>query len=127
MGSIGPLEIVLLGVVALLLFGPDKLPEIGRQLGKGMRDFRQSLEGTGIKEALDSVNEVRTAVSPVNAARTFMASGEESGAPPVAGPVVTPTALAEEIGGEPAAEGPAVVEAPVEAAVIPAEPGDPTP
>jgi sec-independent protein translocase protein TatA len=36
-------EIVLLLVVALLVFGPKRLPEIGRQVGKGLREFKQSV------------------------------------------------------------------------------------
>ena len=72
MGLFSPIHLVILGVLALFLFGPNKLPEMGRQLGKGMRDFREAIDGTGIKEALDSVNDVRTAVSPTNMARTFV-------------------------------------------------------
>jgi sec-independent protein translocase protein TatA len=45
MGDIGPLEIVLLLVLALLLFGAKRLPEIGRSLGTGMREFKDSVSG----------------------------------------------------------------------------------
>jgi sec-independent protein translocase protein TatA len=45
MGDIGPLEIVLLLVLALLLFGAKRLPEIGRSLGSGMREFKDSVSG----------------------------------------------------------------------------------
>lgn len=38
--NIGISEFVLIAIVALILFGPDKLPEIGRKLGKGIREFR---------------------------------------------------------------------------------------
>ena len=41
MFNIGPLELLAIMVVALLVFGPDKLPEIGKQVGKAMREFRQ--------------------------------------------------------------------------------------
>jgi len=44
-GDIGPSEIVLLLLVALLLFGGKRLPEIGRSLGSGMREFKDSLSG----------------------------------------------------------------------------------
>lgn len=47
MGDIGPLEIVLLLVLALLLFGAKRLPEIGRSLGTGMREFKDSVSGFG--------------------------------------------------------------------------------
>jgi sec-independent protein translocase protein TatA len=45
MGDIGPMEIVLLLLVALLLFGAKRLPEIGRSVGQGMREFKDSLSG----------------------------------------------------------------------------------
>ena len=44
-GWIGPWEILLLLVVVLLVFGPKRLPELGRSLGKGMREFKDSLSG----------------------------------------------------------------------------------
>lgn len=47
MSNIGPMELVLVLVVALLVLGPKKLPEVGRSLGKGMREFRDSLSGHG--------------------------------------------------------------------------------
>jgi len=42
MGSLGGMEILLLFVLALLLFGPRRLPEIGRTLGKTMAEFRKA-------------------------------------------------------------------------------------
>jgi sec-independent protein translocase protein TatA len=44
-GFIGLPEILLLGLVALLLFGPKRLPEMGRGLGKGLREFKDSVSG----------------------------------------------------------------------------------
>jgi TatA/E family protein of Tat protein translocase len=41
MPQLGPLEILVIFVVALLVFGPSKLPEIGRQVGKGVNEFRR--------------------------------------------------------------------------------------
>ena len=46
-GWIGPGEIVILLVVALLVFGPKRLPEMGRSIGKGMREFKSSLTMSG--------------------------------------------------------------------------------
>jgi sec-independent protein translocase protein TatA len=45
MGSIGPVEIIGLLLLALLLFGAKRLPEIGRSLGSGMREFKDSVTG----------------------------------------------------------------------------------
>jgi TatA/E family protein of Tat protein translocase len=41
-GSIGGPELILIFVVALLIFGPRKLPELGRMLGKGLGEFRRA-------------------------------------------------------------------------------------
>jgi sec-independent protein translocase protein TatA len=45
MGNIGTGEIILLLLLALLLFGAKRLPEIGRSLGSGMREFKDSVTG----------------------------------------------------------------------------------
>jgi TatA/E family protein of Tat protein translocase len=42
MGNLGMPELILILVLALLLFGPKKLPEIGRQLGKGLGEFKRA-------------------------------------------------------------------------------------
>lgn len=44
-GNIGPLEIGIVLVIALLVFGPKRLPELGRSLGKGIREFKGSIGG----------------------------------------------------------------------------------
>jgi sec-independent protein translocase protein TatA len=45
MPNVGPLEIIGLLLLALLLFGAKRLPEIGRSLGRGMREFKDSVSG----------------------------------------------------------------------------------
>jgi sec-independent protein translocase protein TatA len=42
-GFIGVPELILLGLVLLLVFGPKRLPEMGRSLGRGMREFKDSV------------------------------------------------------------------------------------
>jgi sec-independent protein translocase protein TatA len=44
MFGMGAPELIVILVVALLIFGPGKLPEIGASLGRGIRDFRKALE-----------------------------------------------------------------------------------
>lgn len=44
-GWIGPWELLILLVVVLLVFGPKRLPEMGRSLGRGMREFKGSITG----------------------------------------------------------------------------------
>jgi sec-independent protein translocase protein TatA len=43
--SIGPTELIIVLVVVLLIFGPKRLPGLGRQLGSGMREFKDSITG----------------------------------------------------------------------------------
>ena len=43
--NIGPMELVVVLIIALVVLGPKKLPEVGRSLGKGMREFKDSLAG----------------------------------------------------------------------------------
>ena len=42
MGPIGPLELIVLLVIILIVFGPGKLPDIGAAIGKGVREFRKA-------------------------------------------------------------------------------------
>jgi len=44
-GFIGLPELMLLGLVVLLVFGPKRLPEMGRSIGRGMREFKESISG----------------------------------------------------------------------------------
>jgi TatA/E family protein of Tat protein translocase len=43
-GNIGPTELIVILVIALLVFGPKKLPEIGRSIGKAVREFKKTSE-----------------------------------------------------------------------------------
>ena len=45
LGSLGPTELILVFLIVVLLFGGKKIPEIAKGLGKGIRDFKQSLHG----------------------------------------------------------------------------------
>jgi sec-independent protein translocase protein TatA len=45
MPNIGPVEIIVLLVIVLVIFGPKRLPELGKGLGKGMREFKDSITG----------------------------------------------------------------------------------
>lgn len=52
MFNLGPGEIILILLAALLIFGPKKLPELGKSLGQGIREFRRGT--SGLKEELES-------------------------------------------------------------------------
>ncbi len=45
MPNIGPMEIAIVLILALIVFGPKKLPELGRSAGKGFREFKDSITG----------------------------------------------------------------------------------
>jgi sec-independent protein translocase protein TatA len=46
----GPLEIVIILVIVLIIFGPKRLPDLGRSLGHGMREFKDSVTGKDKEE-----------------------------------------------------------------------------
>jgi sec-independent protein translocase protein TatA len=64
MGNIGAPEIILLLLVALLLFGAKRLPEIGRSLGSGMREFKDSVSGVKPDVHETTVHETTTQLPP---------------------------------------------------------------
>ena len=45
MPNVGPMELIVILAIALIVLGPKKLPEVGRSIGKGMREFKESLSG----------------------------------------------------------------------------------
>ena len=47
MPNVGPLELAIVLIIALVVFGPKRLPELGRSLGRGIREFRGSVSGEG--------------------------------------------------------------------------------
>lgn len=45
MSPIGPMSIIIIGIVALLIFGPKKLPELGKAMGSTLREFKNATKG----------------------------------------------------------------------------------
>jgi len=74
MSNIGPLEIAGLLLLALLLFGAKRLPEIGRSLGSGMREFKDSVTGVSKPEP----ESVQTSQLPVGTVDTAPAQPREN-------------------------------------------------
>ena len=70
-GWFGPWELLILVLIVLLIFGPKRLPEIGRGLGKGMREFKDSVTGKQDKEAK------RAALTAASATEEQTAPGAE--------------------------------------------------
>ncbi|MGH3033704.1 MAG: Sec-independent protein translocase subunit TatA/TatB [Gaiellaceae bacterium] len=54
-GNIGWQGILIILVVLLLIFGPKRLPEMGRSLGRGIREFKDSITGSDKDEELDKI------------------------------------------------------------------------
>ena len=70
MPNISIWEILLLLLVLLLVFGPKRLPEMGRSLGRGMREFKDSITGKHKAEEDDEEEEVAAIASPAVTAPT---------------------------------------------------------
>ncbi|WP_378955095.1 twin-arginine translocase TatA/TatE family subunit [Pelosinus sp. sgz500959] len=51
-------ELALVLVIALVVFGPGKLPEVGKALGKGIQEFKRATTGEAIKDELVKVEQV---------------------------------------------------------------------
>jgi sec-independent protein translocase protein TatA len=45
MPNIGPMELVVVLIIALVIIGPKKLPDVGRSMGRGMREFKGAISG----------------------------------------------------------------------------------
>jgi TatA/E family protein of Tat protein translocase len=102
MFDVGLQEMLLIGVIALLVFGPSKLPELGRMFGRAMREFRRaSDEFRQTVETNLHINDTEPVIQP----------------PAVEAPAAVPTALPSE------AETASSFEAPVATALV--EPGEP--
>ena len=93
-GSIGGPEVVLLFIAALLLFGPRRLPEIGRTIGKTVADFRRATNDfklnlereVRMEELKDAVSPIETAPPPETLARSVLLDPEAPAPSPDAKP-----------------------------------------
>jgi sec-independent protein translocase protein TatA len=71
--EIGIPGLILILVVALLVFGPKRLPEMGRSLGRGMREFKDSISGNS-KDVDDEPAELSPAATTTAASAGFCSS-----------------------------------------------------
>jgi sec-independent protein translocase protein TatA len=53
MPNVGPMELVIVLVIALIVLGPKRLPEVGRSVGRGMREFKESISGENMHDEDD--------------------------------------------------------------------------
>ena len=84
MPNIGPLEIIILLVIVLVIFGPKRLPELGRGLGKGMREFKDSVTGKDDDKHLEERNAEQAA--PVAPTQPTATTADEEARAKAAGP-----------------------------------------
>ena len=78
--NVGPMELIIVLVIALIVLGPKRLPEAGRAVGKGMREFKDSLSG-GSKDDDDDdgeLAEIRPAATTTSTAKKDEAESYES-------------------------------------------------
>jgi sec-independent protein translocase protein TatA len=75
MGLDNPLHIAFLVVILLLVFGAKRLPEIGRSLGSGMREFKDSISGESKQPELTQTTQQQPP-PPQQAAQAFGGGGE---------------------------------------------------
>ena len=83
-GSIGMPELIIIFVIALIIFGPRKLPELGRSLGKSLNEFKRASnelkntleEEVRIEEQREKVAAEKPATPPVAAPSTVARSEE---------------------------------------------------
>jgi sec-independent protein translocase protein TatA len=69
MPNSGPLEIVIVLIIVLVIFGPKRLPDLGRSLGRGMREFKDSVTGKD-REELPEAREPEQRSEPVQTGAT---------------------------------------------------------
>jgi sec-independent protein translocase protein TatA len=87
-GSMGvellqPTHLLFLALLALIVFGPKRLPEIGRSLGTGLREFKGSVTGLGLNDPVGEPVEARAEATTQATAETVPASATPP--PPPAG------------------------------------------
>jgi sec-independent protein translocase protein TatA len=64
LGNIGPLEIIVVLIIALVVFGPKRLPELGSSLGRGIREFRNTVTGEKDDDAEPEVKAIPATPPP---------------------------------------------------------------
>ena len=105
MPNIGPVELIIILVIALLILGPGKLPDVGAAIGKSIREFRKATN-----EVQDTVQGVTAPLAPPAQAAPV--------APPVAADPVVPLVAAAPIAAAPAPVPSTMSEPPAAAATL---------
>jgi sec-independent protein translocase protein TatA len=91
MPNVGPLEIAVVLIIVLIIFGPKRLPELGQSMGRGIREFKSSLSGDKDKDSAEEKHRELQASQQGEASPPPPQAADESPAEPVEGEVVSPT------------------------------------
>ena len=81
MPNVGPLELMLILVIALLVVGPKRLPEMGRSIGKGLREFRRAQDEVRQSLRMDLDEEPETPSGRPQAHQRPAPAGDPTGGP----------------------------------------------
>jgi sec-independent protein translocase protein TatA len=84
--NVGPLEIAVVLIIVLIIFGPKRLPELGQSMGRGLREFKSSLSGDKDE---DSPDESHRELKASETAKDENVTKSDASAEPVEGEVVT--------------------------------------
>ncbi len=78
MPNIGPMEIVVVLIIALVVFGPKRLPELGKSLGRGIQEFKGTISGEKAdSDEHDAIEPAPVAVAPAAAPKAPVATPEQ--------------------------------------------------
>ncbi len=91
--NVGPLEIAVVLIIVLIIFGPKRLPELGKSMGHGIREFKNSISGDSAKDSPEEKQRELQASQQVQASQPQPPppAAAQSPAEPVEGEVVSPT------------------------------------
>ena len=90
MPNVGPLEIAVVLIIVLIIFGPKRLPELGKSMGHGIREFKNSISGDSDKDAPEEKKRELEASQQAQASQPQPpAAASESPAEPVEGEIVS--------------------------------------
>ena len=67
--NVGPLELVIVLVIALVILGPKRLPEVGKSIGNGMREFKDAISGHGKDDDEDEITTLKNSSSSSSSER----------------------------------------------------------
>jgi sec-independent protein translocase protein TatA len=92
MPNVGPLEIAVVLVIVLIIFGPKRLPELGKSMGNGIREFKNSISGDSDKDSPEEKKRELQASQQAQASQPqppVPPAAAESPAEPVEGEIVS--------------------------------------